>query len=177
MIYQHMTDDVWGISEKYKSFEFLFSPYQRDWLSAHRNEFEIKTKDIDELFEKDERAEGHLWVIELYKVNKQILGELNSILPGLSWWLNSVEKVMGMSAELVIFNQLTQQVLAVALGPECEVVTYNVLEKVPVKLVSLYCECCVHGLDAGDLQFSYAFSKHDYFGVIPYLVDCIYKIK
>lgn len=67
----------------------------------------------------------------------------------------------------VYFNLLTHQVLAVAIGPQDELHTYDAMAERPCLIASLYCDCCSNELTEFDIEFSREFSILDFMNVIP----------
>lgn len=167
MIYTEMTDQARNFIAKYMADGRMCSPYSLEWMADHADRQGFEPERVEALMKQVPEFEGHLLVLDISQAEAGMLEQLSEMFPGLGRWFVQLDGCPGVEPMQVYFNLLTHQVLAVAIGPQDELHTYDAMAERPCLIASLYCDCCSHELTEFDIEFSREFSMLDFMNVIP----------
>ena len=167
MIYTEMTDQARNFIAKYMADGRMCSPYSLEWMADHADRQGFEPERVEALMKQVPEFEGHLLVLDISQAEAGMLEQLSEMFPGLGRWFVQLDGCPGVEPMQVYFNLLTHQVLAVAIGPQDELHTYDAMAERPCLIASLYCDCCSNELTEFDIEFSREFSMLDFMNVIP----------
>lgn len=166
MIYTEMTDQARDFIAKYMGNGRMCSPYSLEWMAKNSERPEFAPEKVEELIRQVPEFEGHLLILDVSQAEAEMLEQLTEMFPGLGRWFVQLSSCPGVEPKQVYFNLATHQVLAVAIGPQCELHTYDAMTEKPCLVATLYCDCCENGLTDFDLVFSRKISTLDFMDVI-----------
>jgi hypothetical protein len=167
LIYTEMTDQARNFIAKYMADGRMCSPYSLEWMADHADRQGFEPKRVEALMKQVPEFEGHLLVLDISQAEAGMLEQLSEMFPGLGRWFVQLGSCPGVEPMQVYFNLLTHQVLAVAIGSQDELHTYDAMAERPCLIASLYCDCCGDELTEFDIEFSRKFGILDFMNVIP----------
>lgn len=161
-----MTDQARNFITKYMAEGRMCSPYSLEWMADHADRSGFESERVEALMKQVPEFEGHLLILDISQAEAGMLEQLSEMFPGLGRWFVQLGSCTGVEPMQVYFNLLTHQVLAVAIGPQDELHTYDAMAERPCLVAALYCDCCANELTKVDFEFSKKFCILDFMDVI-----------
>ena len=162
-----MTDQARDFIAKYMGNGRMCSPYSQEWMADRADRQAFEPERVNELMRRIPEFEGHLLVLDVSQAEVEMVHQLAELFPGLGRWFVQLARCSGLEPKQVYFNLSTQQVMAVAVGPQAEIHTYDAIAERPCQFIPLYGLDCEKYLSETEIEFGLKFNKFDFMNVIP----------